>query len=139
MFSPGCLKWPSECLYQGKGNPGDTYGILTQTEADFIASSLLTRLTAYPTCFGRGNLRRGVRVKYGSLINGDTTSGNAKCVFVFSKRSTIQILTSAFSNLQEADGLILINIDNGSVTCSSDEDVDVPDMPLLAAQTFTQR
>uniref|UniRef100_A0A452V3C9 DENN domain-containing protein 3 n=1 Tax=Ursus maritimus TaxID=29073 RepID=A0A452V3C9_URSMA len=40
---------------------------------------------------------------------------------------------------KEADGLILINIDNGSVTCSSDEDVDVPDMPLLAAQTFTQR
>ncbi|XP_034524566.1 DENN domain-containing protein 3 isoform X5 [Ailuropoda melanoleuca] len=40
---------------------------------------------------------------------------------------------------KEADGLILINIDNGSVTCSSDEDVDVPDIPLLAAQTFTQR
>ncbi|XP_027961408.1 DENN domain-containing protein 3 isoform X1 [Eumetopias jubatus] len=40
---------------------------------------------------------------------------------------------------KEADGLILINIDNGSVTCSNDEDVDVPDIPLLAAQTFIQR
>nr|XP_035965347.1 DENN domain-containing protein 3 isoform X4 [Halichoerus grypus]XP_035965348.1 DENN domain-containing protein 3 isoform X4 [Halichoerus grypus]XP_035965349.1 DENN domain-containing protein 3 isoform X4 [Halichoerus grypus] len=40
---------------------------------------------------------------------------------------------------KEADGLILINIDNGSVTCSNDEDVDVPDVPLLAAQTFIQR
>ncbi|XP_064443882.1 DENN domain-containing protein 3 isoform X7 [Mirounga angustirostris] len=39
----------------------------------------------------------------------------------------------------EADGLILINIDNGSVTCSNDEDFDVPDVPLLAAQTFIQR
>ncbi|XP_034867903.1 DENN domain-containing protein 3 isoform X1 [Mirounga leonina] len=40
---------------------------------------------------------------------------------------------------KEADGLILINIDNGSVTCSNDEDFDVPDVPLLAAQTFIQR
>nr|XP_025726977.1 DENN domain-containing protein 3 isoform X5 [Callorhinus ursinus] len=40
---------------------------------------------------------------------------------------------------KEADGLILINIDNGSVTCSTDKDVDVPDIPLLAAQTFIQR
>uniref|UniRef100_A0ABI7WDV7 UDENN domain-containing protein n=1 Tax=Felis catus TaxID=9685 RepID=A0ABI7WDV7_FELCA len=39
----------------------------------------------------------------------------------------------------EADGLILINIDNGSVTYSNDEDIDVPDIPLLAAQTFIQR
>ncbi|XP_023104461.2 DENN domain-containing protein 3 isoform X4 [Felis catus] len=40
---------------------------------------------------------------------------------------------------KEADGLILINIDNGSVTYSNDEDIDVPDIPLLAAQTFIQR
>nr|XP_030731795.1 DENN domain-containing protein 3 isoform X8 [Globicephala melas] len=39
----------------------------------------------------------------------------------------------------EADGLILINIDTGSITYSNDEDVDVPDIPLLAAQTFIQR
>ncbi|XP_045857499.1 DENN domain-containing protein 3 isoform X3 [Meles meles] len=39
----------------------------------------------------------------------------------------------------EADGLILINMDNGSVTCSGDREVDVPDIPLLAAHTFIQR
>ncbi|XP_059528413.1 DENN domain-containing protein 3 isoform X1 [Myotis daubentonii] len=37
---------------------------------------------------------------------------------------------------KEADGLVLINIDSGSVTCSGS---DVPDIPLLAAQTFIQR
>uniref|UniRef100_A0A8C9JBJ5 DENN domain containing 3 n=1 Tax=Panthera tigris altaica TaxID=74533 RepID=A0A8C9JBJ5_PANTA len=51
----------------------------------------------------------------------------------------VQILTSIFTHSQEADGLILINIDNGSVTYSNDEDIDVPDIPLLAAQTFIQR
>uniref|UniRef100_A0A8C0QMI9 DENN domain-containing protein 3 n=2 Tax=Canis lupus familiaris TaxID=9615 RepID=A0A8C0QMI9_CANLF len=40
---------------------------------------------------------------------------------------------------KEADGLVLINIDNGSITCSNEEDVDLPDIPLLAAQTFIQR
>nr|XP_055169966.1 DENN domain-containing protein 3 isoform X1 [Nyctereutes procyonoides] len=40
---------------------------------------------------------------------------------------------------KEADGLVLINIDNGTITCSNDEDVDLPDVPLLAAQTFIQR
>ncbi|XP_006879324.1 PREDICTED: DENN domain-containing protein 3 [Elephantulus edwardii] len=42
---------------------------------------------------------------------------------------------------KEADGLILINIDSGSVTCSkpSGDAVDIPDAPLLAAQTFIQR
>ncbi|KAB0366774.1 hypothetical protein FD754_010930 [Muntiacus muntjak] len=40
---------------------------------------------------------------------------------------------------KEADGLILINIDNGNITYSNDEEVDVPDIPLLAAQTFIQR
>ncbi|XP_032981773.1 DENN domain-containing protein 3 isoform X2 [Rhinolophus ferrumequinum] len=39
---------------------------------------------------------------------------------------------------KEADGLILINIDIGSITYSSDH-MDVPDIPLLAAQTFIQR
>uniref|UniRef100_A0A8C2VUN7 DENN domain containing 3 n=1 Tax=Chinchilla lanigera TaxID=34839 RepID=A0A8C2VUN7_CHILA len=43
--------------------------------------------------------------------------------------------------LQEADGLILIDIDHGSITCSkfSDSGVDVPDIPFLVAQTFIQR
>lgn len=39
---------------------------------------------------------------------------------------------------KEADGLILINIDTGSITSSNSEDADVPDIPLLAAQTFIQ-
>ncbi|XP_054446520.1 DENN domain-containing protein 3 [Pteronotus mesoamericanus] len=40
---------------------------------------------------------------------------------------------------KEADGLVLINIDAGSVSSSSSEEVDVPDIPLLAAQVFVQR
>ncbi|XP_037659543.1 DENN domain-containing protein 3 isoform X3 [Choloepus didactylus] len=42
---------------------------------------------------------------------------------------------------KEADGLILINIDSGSITCSRslDGNVGIPDVPLLAAQTFVQR
>ncbi|XP_051015672.1 DENN domain-containing protein 3 [Acomys russatus] len=42
---------------------------------------------------------------------------------------------------KEADGLVLIDIDHGSVTCSksSDDDADIPDVPLLLAQTFIQR
>ncbi|XP_057591326.1 DENN domain-containing protein 3 isoform X3 [Hippopotamus amphibius kiboko] len=40
---------------------------------------------------------------------------------------------------KEADGLILINIDTGSIAYSNEEDVDVPDIPLLAAQAFIQR
>nr|XP_010586823.1 LOW QUALITY PROTEIN: DENN domain-containing protein 3 [Loxodonta africana] len=41
---------------------------------------------------------------------------------------------------KEADGLVLINIDNGSITCStsSGDGMDIPDVPLLAAQTFIQ-
>lgn len=35
--------------------------------------------------------------------------------------------------------MILINIDTGSITSSNSEDADVPDIPLLAAQTFIQR
>lgn len=58
---------------------------------------------------------------------------------VFSQVSANQTLTPIFTNLQEADGLVLINIDNGSITCSNEEDVDLPDIPLLAAQTFIQR
>lgn len=50
-----------------------------------------------------------------------------------------RFLTSVFTHLQEADGLILINIDSGTITSSNDEDADVPDIPLLAAQTFIQR
>lgn len=47
-------------------------------------------------------------------------------------------LTSAF---QEADGLVLIDIDHGTVTCSksSADNIDIPDVPLLLAQTFIQR
>ncbi|KAM6215786.1 DENN domain-containing protein 3 [Rhynchocyon petersi] len=39
---------------------------------------------------------------------------------------------------KEADSLILINIDNSSITCSkpSGDSVDIPDVPLLEAQTF---
>ncbi|XP_074120769.1 DENN domain-containing protein 3 isoform X2 [Sminthopsis crassicaudata] len=45
---------------------------------------------------------------------------------------------------KEADGLILINIDNGNITYSKsleddDNDIDIPDIPLQAAQTFIQR
>ncbi|XP_036119777.1 DENN domain-containing protein 3 isoform X1 [Molossus molossus] len=40
---------------------------------------------------------------------------------------------------KEADGLVLINIDSGSVTCSGGDGADIPDIPLLAAQTFIQR
>ncbi|XP_020012516.1 DENN domain-containing protein 3 isoform X2 [Castor canadensis] len=41
---------------------------------------------------------------------------------------------------KEADGLILIDIDRGSITCSqsSDSGLDIPEVPLLAAQTFIQ-
>ncbi|XP_072805905.1 DENN domain-containing protein 3 isoform X2 [Vicugna pacos] len=40
---------------------------------------------------------------------------------------------------KEADGLILINIDSGSIAHLRKEDAAVPDIPLLAAQTFVQR
>uniref|UniRef100_A0A2K6FI47 DENN domain-containing protein 3 n=1 Tax=Propithecus coquereli TaxID=379532 RepID=A0A2K6FI47_PROCO len=42
---------------------------------------------------------------------------------------------------KEGDGLVLINIDHGSISYSksSDGDVNIPDLPLLAAQTFIQR
>ncbi|XP_052017641.1 DENN domain-containing protein 3 isoform X2 [Apodemus sylvaticus] len=41
---------------------------------------------------------------------------------------------------KEADGLVLIDIDHGTVTCSSSTDnIDIPDVPLLLAQTFIQR
>lgn len=48
---------------------------------------------------------------------------------------------TVISTLQEADGLVLIDIDHGSVTCSksSDDNIDIPDVPLLLAQTFIQR
>nr|XP_061789339.1 DENN domain-containing protein 3-like [Nerophis lumbriciformis] len=39
----------------------------------------------------------------------------------------------------ETDDLILINIDNGSVSTSCSETVDLPEIPLLAANCFTQR
>ncbi|XP_077022790.1 DENN domain-containing protein 3 isoform X2 [Tamandua tetradactyla] len=42
---------------------------------------------------------------------------------------------------QEADGVVLINIDAGSLTCSKSLEIDIgiPELPLLAAQTFIQR
>ncbi|XP_076009823.1 DENN domain-containing protein 3-like isoform X3 [Genypterus blacodes] len=39
----------------------------------------------------------------------------------------------------ETDDLILINIDNGSVSSSCSETVDLPEIPLAAAGCFTQR
>ncbi|XP_038616402.1 DENN domain-containing protein 3 [Tachyglossus aculeatus] len=41
----------------------------------------------------------------------------------------------------EGDDLILINIDNGNITCtkSSGGEIDIPDIPSQAAQTFIQR
>ncbi|XP_070822891.1 DENN domain-containing protein 3-like [Chaetodon trifascialis] len=39
----------------------------------------------------------------------------------------------------ETDDLILINIDNGSVSTSCCETVDLPEIPLAAADCFTQR
>lgn len=58
---------------------------------------------------------------------------------VFKDVNRFRFLLRSLLILQEADGLILINIDTGSITYSNDEDVDVPDIPLLAAQTFIQR
>ncbi|XP_015991472.2 DENN domain-containing protein 3 isoform X2 [Rousettus aegyptiacus] len=40
---------------------------------------------------------------------------------------------------KEADGLVLINIDHGTVTHAGDGDLAVPGLPLLAARTFVQR
>ncbi|XP_053414950.1 DENN domain-containing protein 3 isoform X1 [Nycticebus coucang] len=40
---------------------------------------------------------------------------------------------------KEGDGLVLINIDHGSITYSKSSDNDIPDIPLLAAQMFIQR
>lgn len=49
-------------------------------------------------------------------------------------------LTRALTlRLQEADGLVLINIDHGTVTHAGDGDLAVPGLPLLAARTFVQR
>ncbi|XP_062278591.1 DENN domain-containing protein 3-like [Scomber scombrus] len=39
----------------------------------------------------------------------------------------------------ETDDLILINIDNGSISTSCSETIDLPDIPLPAADCFTQR
>ncbi|KAF7657656.1 hypothetical protein LDENG_00023980 [Lucifuga dentata] len=39
----------------------------------------------------------------------------------------------------ETDDLILINIDNGSVSSSHSETIDIPEIPLAAADCFTQR
>ncbi|XP_077433006.1 DENN domain-containing protein 3-like [Vanacampus margaritifer] len=39
----------------------------------------------------------------------------------------------------ETDDLILINIDNGSVSTSCSETLDLPEIPMLAAHCFTQR
>uniref|UniRef100_A0A672FWG1 DENN domain-containing protein 3-like n=1 Tax=Salarias fasciatus TaxID=181472 RepID=A0A672FWG1_SALFA len=39
----------------------------------------------------------------------------------------------------ETDDLILISIDNGSVSCSSSDNINLPDIPQAAADCFTQR
>ncbi|RXN00197.1 DENN domain-containing protein 3 [Acipenser ruthenus] len=41
--------------------------------------------------------------------------------------------------LQETDDLILINIDNGSISSSSSRELDIPDVPLGAAECFMSR
>lgn len=40
---------------------------------------------------------------------------------------------------QETDDLILVNIDDGSVSASSSESVELPEVPPAAADCFTQR
>lgn len=40
---------------------------------------------------------------------------------------------------QETDDLILVNIDDGSVSTSSAETVELPEVPTAAADCFTQR
>lgn len=40
---------------------------------------------------------------------------------------------------QETDDLILVNIDNGSVSTSSSETVDLPQIPPAARDRFAQR
>lgn len=40
---------------------------------------------------------------------------------------------------QETDDLILVNIDDGSVSTSSSETVELPEVPQAAADCFTQR
>lgn len=40
---------------------------------------------------------------------------------------------------QETDDLILVNIDNGSVSTSSSETVDLPQIPPAARDCFAQR
>lgn len=44
-----------------------------------------------------------------------------------------------FFFFQKTDDLILINIDNGSVSTSSSDTVDLPKIPPAAAECFTQR
>lgn len=45
----------------------------------------------------------------------------------------------SYYSLQETDDLILINIDNGSLSTSTFDTVDLPDIPPVAAHCFTQR
>lgn len=52
---------------------------------------------------------------------------------------TLHSAAASLAALQEADGLVLVNIDRGSVTLCSSDDSAVPDIPLMAAQTFIQR
>ncbi|XP_011905350.1 PREDICTED: DENN domain-containing protein 3 isoform X7 [Cercocebus atys] len=54
---------------------------------------------------------------------------------------TYGVVAQYYRPLHEADGLVLINIDHGSITYSksTNDNVDIPDVPLLAAQTFIQR
>lgn len=45
----------------------------------------------------------------------------------------------SLSIYQEADDLILINIDEGTVSCSRCHYINVPDTPQAAAQSFKSR
>lgn len=40
---------------------------------------------------------------------------------------------------QETDDLILVNIDDGTVSSSSSDGVDLPDVPLAARECFLTR
>lgn len=60
--------------------------------------------------------------------------------FVFGGACQVETHTRVFTlPLQEAEGLVLINIDDGTVTHSGDGDLAVPSIPLLAARAFIQR
>ncbi|XP_033616780.1 DENN domain-containing protein 3 isoform X3 [Fukomys damarensis] len=63
------------------------------------------------------------------------------CIYFPVTNDVEHLFMCLLATLREADGLILIDIDHGSITCSkySDNDMNIPDIPLLVAQMFIQR